>query len=262
MTSPSDNVALREALDQRGWVVAPSLLATATIARLNAALETAIADCDEMKRRLGQDTGSEGVAHHVLGLHAAFVDFTDALPLQSGIEEYLGGNIIINSFGGFAHRSGTTTYAGAVHRDIRTYFPGRPMMVNMLVMLDEFSSSNGATLLLSGSHRRSERPDDTAFFAHAEPATGPAGSVLVFDSRLWHASGENRSGATRRALTLTITRPFMKQQMDYPRLIGYDRIASLTPNQIQVIGYNARVPASHEEWYQPPERRMHKPGQG
>jgi hypothetical protein len=29
-----------------------------------------------------------------------------------------------------------------------------------------------------------------------------------------------------------------------------------------MLGYNARVPATLEEWYQPPERRMYKPGQG
>jgi ectoine hydroxylase-related dioxygenase (phytanoyl-CoA dioxygenase family) len=30
----------------------------------------------------------------------------------------------------------------------------------------------------------------------------------------------------------------------------------------QLLGYNSRVPASHDEWYQPPEKRMYKPGQG
>ena len=136
------------------------------------------------------------------------------------------------------------------------------MMLNMLVMLDEFTEDNGATLVLSGSHRLTEKPEDELFFANASPAVGPAGSVLVFHSQLWHCSGQNTSSAERRALTLTFTRPFYKQQMDYPRLVGYAKLASLSQNQRQLIGYNSRVPASYEEWYQPPAKRMYKPGQG
>src|SRR5205823_3385960 len=137
-----------------------------------------------------------------------------------------------------------------------------PVMLNMLVMLDEFTRDNGATRLLAGSHRLVERPDENAFFGAADHAVGPAGSVLVFHSQLWHASGQNTSGAERRALTLTFTRPFYKQQMDYPRLVGYDRFAFLSDKQRQLIGYNSRMPASYEEWYQPPGKRMYKPNQG
>ena len=57
-------------------------------------------------------------------------------------------------------------------------------------------------------------------------------------------------------------KPAMKQQFDYPRAIGYDRADSLLPHTRQVIGYNARVPATLEEWYQPRERRMYRADQG
>jgi ectoine hydroxylase-related dioxygenase (phytanoyl-CoA dioxygenase family) len=58
------------------------------------------------------------------------------------------------------------------------------------------------------------------------------------------------------------SKPFIKQQCDYPRVVGYDRMDALTDHQRQILGYYARVPASLEEWYQPPERRMYRPGQG
>ena len=34
------------------------------------------------------------------------------------------------------------------------------------------------------------------------------------------------------------------------------------PRLRQVLGYNARVPATHDEWYQPSENRKYKPDQG
>jgi ectoine hydroxylase-related dioxygenase (phytanoyl-CoA dioxygenase family) len=58
------------------------------------------------------------------------------------------------------------------------------------------------------------------------------------------------------------SRPLVKPQFDHPRAIGYDRMDSLTPLQCQVLGYYSRIPATLEEWYQPPQRRMYRPGQG
>jgi hypothetical protein len=100
------------------------------------------------------------------------------------------------------------------------------------------------------------------FFAQADRAIGPAGRVVAFDSNLWHAAGVNRSPARRRGLTIAFTRPFMKQQLDYPRALGYAAAGAMSPALRQVLGYNARVPASLEEWYQPAERRMYQRDQG
>jgi len=129
-------------------------------------------------------------------------------------------------------------------------------------MLDDFTEENGATYLLSGSHRMREKPADEIFFKDAVRATGPAGTMVVFDSNLWHAAGVNRTECPRRALTLAFTRPFIKPQLDYPRALGYDRGPSFSPALRQLLGYNARVPTSLDEWYQPPEHRLYRHDQG
>jgi ectoine hydroxylase-related dioxygenase (phytanoyl-CoA dioxygenase family) len=252
----------RKNIMERGWVVVPKVLSESLIDRLNADLARAIVSCAQMRASHGLEEANEGIAHHVLGMGGVFLEFVDQLPLQEQLEVCLGGQMIVNSFGGFSHKPQGSTYAGVIHRDIRSHFGPAPMMLNMLVMLDEFTPDNGSTYLLSGSHNLLERPDEQLFFAQAERAIGLAGSVLVFHSQLWHASGRNVSQAQRRALTLTLTRPFYKQQMDYPRLLGYDKLPTLSENQRQLIGYNSRMPASYDEWYQPPEKRMYKPNQG
>src|SRR5712672_1916662 len=99
-------------------------------------------------------------------------------------------------------------------------------------------------------------PRDEDFYRDAVRAVAQAGSIVVFNSNLWHAAGPNRSRGPRRGLTLAFTRPFMKQQMDYPRALGYERAASLSLELRQVLGYNARVPTSLDEWYQTPDRRL------
>jgi ectoine hydroxylase-related dioxygenase (phytanoyl-CoA dioxygenase family) len=148
-----------------------------------------------------------------------------------------------------------------IHRDIRTFY-NVPMMMNMLVMLDDFTLENGATYLLSASHLKDEKPSEDHFYKYAERATGKKQSILLFDSLLWHAAGINHTDNPRRALTLAFTRPFQKQQLDYPRLLGYELIETLNENLKQVLGYNSRVPTNLDEWYQPPHKRFYKPGQG
>jgi ectoine hydroxylase-related dioxygenase (phytanoyl-CoA dioxygenase family) len=135
-------------------------------------------------------------------------------------------------------------------------------MAQLLIMLDDFTAENGATYFLSGSHRLATRPDVHEFFNNAERAVGDAGSIVLFNSNMWHAAGVNRTSGPRRALTLVFTKPFMKPQFDYPRALGYAYGESLSDALRQVLGYNARVPATLDEWYQPPDRRMYRPGQG
>ena len=79
---------------------------------------------------------------------------------------------------------------------------------NAIWALDDFTDTNGATLIAPGSHlwpagRR-------ATMDEMIPAVMPAGSVLVYSGRLWHAAGHNRSDATRRALISESVVPWLR----------------------------------------------------
>tara|TARA_B110000971_G_scaffold136992_2_gene140047 strand:+ start:2673 stop:2975 length:303 start_codon:yes stop_codon:yes gene_type:complete len=65
----------------------------------------------------------------------------------------------------------------------------------------------------------------------------------------------------RRAIPLTICRSFMKQLLDYPRALGYDKMDRFSEELQQFLGYHSRVPASLDEWYQPEEKRFYKRNQ-
>ena len=151
---------------------------------------------------------------------------------------------------------------GCVVADVRSFMGDVKIMVQMLVMLDDFTEENGATYLLSGSHKQDQKPEEGFFYANADRAVGKKGSIVLFDSNLWHAAGVNQTQQQRRALTLGFTRPFMKQQLDYPRFLGYDYGELLPGSLRQVVGYNARVPADLHEYYQPVEKRMYQRDQG
>lgn len=247
----------------RGWVVFEAAVGQDLVARMADDLEAAWRICRDVQEKNGVASDADHTVHHLIGLKASFLDYIDASEaLNPYYEGYFGGRYILNSFGGAINTQGRTSYAQRIHRDIRSYSGDMPLLLNTLVMLDDFTADNGATYMLSGSHKAAEKPLDENFYARAERATGPAGSVLVFNSNLWHAGGNNMTDRARRSVTPMYCRPFIKQQFDYPRALGYDAGPSLTAHTRQVIGYNARVPATLDEWYQPPERRMYRGDQG
>ena len=77
---------------------------------------------------------------------------------------------------------------------IRAPYPDVVMHVTTLWMLSPFRFENGGTLVLPGSHRcttnptADDGPDPCERFPGETNAEGDAGSVLVMDSRLWHAT--------------------------------------------------------------------------
>ena len=248
---------------ERGWVVFEAALDAALVARMAADLEAAWEVCRAVQVKNGVANDADHTVHHLVGIKPSFLEYLDASEaLDPYFQFYFGGKYILNSFGGAINTKGRTSYAQRVHRDIRSFSGDMPLLMNTLVMLDEFTPENGATFMLTGSHRMADKPSDEAFYASAERATGPAGSVLVFNSNLWHAGGDNTTDRPRRSVTPMYCRPFMKQQFDYPRVLGYDAGPALSPYARQVVGFNARVPANLDEWYQPPERRMYRGDQG
>ena len=252
-----------EAMATRGWLVVDRFVDEALVERMRADLDRAYVACRRLQVANGIALDTEGTLHHLVGQGDSFLEFIDRLaPLVPHFEAHFDGPFILNSFGGNILRA-SASYASAIHRDVRTYSRELPLLLNSLLMLDDFTVRNGATMMMTGSHLDCPgRPSDEAFAARAEAAIGHAGSLLVFDSNLWHAAGVNTTALPRRSVTPMFSRPMVKPQFDHPRAIGYARMDSLSELQRQVLGYYSRIPATLEEWYQPPQRRMYRPGQG
>ena len=99
-----------------------------------------------------------------------------------------------------AKRQGLHTDGAAPNGDAPT-FP-RFYTCNSIWFLCDFDHSNGATHVVPGSHRFGTRPDSNST-PHPDEIRliGPAGTVVVFNSHVWHSAGLNESSADRPALT-------------------------------------------------------------
>lgn len=255
------DTAFRQQMTETGCVLFPGVLDAAALDVLRRDSDVVYAKRRAVQERNGVAAGMEGTAHHVLGDTTSMDRFIADPPLWDFMEQHFGGKFILLNFGATLHPPGGSSYVLKAHRDVRAWTSDYKLSLNMLVMLDDFAPENGATLFLAGSHRTEAMPSREAFDAGARQVTGRAGDILLFDSLVVHAAAPNRSDAKRRALTLCFGRPFMKPQMDWPRFLPGAEEAGLTPRARQLLGYDARVPATLHEYYQPPERWTFKPDQ-
>jgi ectoine hydroxylase-related dioxygenase (phytanoyl-CoA dioxygenase family) len=105
---------------------------------------------------------------------------------------------------------------------------------NVLWMLDDFTSENGATRFVPGTHRAGRLPQDVLADASAphpeeQLLTGPRGTIVVMNAHLWHGGTANRSDAPRLALHSFYCRRDQPQQQYQKQLLRADTQASLGP---------------------------------
>jgi len=134
--------------------------------------------------------------------------------------------------------------------------------INVFFAIDEFTETNGATWAIPGTHQRELAPSLAVRDTNGICLTCPAGSMIVFDSTLWHAAGRNTSGRDRLAINHQFTRSFFKQQIDYVRALGDGVITGQPPRTQQLLGWYTRVVTSLDEYYRPADQRLYRSGQG
>ena len=252
-------------LNEKGFTIIRNLVDENWLKLLSSALDKAFVEHRKTQINNRNDIQTDGVALHVLLSNPLFISFLNELQIKGFFsflsESFFGSKCIINSFSGLDNLPNQPNFSAIVHRDLRFFSGDFPIMLNCLLMVDDFTIENGGTLILPHSHLEERKPTDEEFFQNAIQAVGVKGDMLIFNSNLWHSAAPNRTQGHRRAIPITVSKSFMKQLLDYPRAIGYSKIDSFNFELQQLLGYHSRIPASLEEWYQPQDKRFYKKGQ-
>jgi ectoine hydroxylase-related dioxygenase (phytanoyl-CoA dioxygenase family) len=119
--------------------------------------------------------------------------------------------------------------------------PGNYRVCNSIWLIDDFTEDNGPTRVVPGSHRSARLPRE----AMADPwgpypgevkVLGQAGTVVIFNSHLWHGGTQNVTGRPRRALHSYFCRRGLKQQLDQRAYIRPGTLARLSPAARYILG--------------------------
>lgn len=69
---------------------------------------------------------------------------------------------------------------------------------------------------MPGSHKGNLAPDDPYDVTDTVAAEGPAGTCMVFESRIWHATGPNKvEGSERPVVIVFFMRAFVRPQENF-----------------------------------------------
>jgi len=82
---------------------------------------------------------------------------------------------------------------------VPTPWPDEPQGCNVAWCLDDFTEENGATRMAPMSHLRHYPPGEGDQTIDTVPMEAKAGSMVVFESRVWHKTGNNVTKDQRRA---------------------------------------------------------------
>jgi ectoine hydroxylase-related dioxygenase (phytanoyl-CoA dioxygenase family) len=257
-----------ETMRMLGYVAVGGVLEPAMLTRIHDAMYRAQ---KAIKAEVGEErlkrAGEVGVLRLVANYDQVFLDLLALPELLAVVDATVSNTAILHLQNGFILPSFKPGEAPGVfqnryHMDFPRVLNGYMMSINVMLAIDEFRADNGATLVIPGSHQKTQPPDLEKLDQLAMPATCPQGSMLVFDSTLYHAAGPNTSGADRLAINHQFTRSYVKQQIDYVRGLGDQVLLKQPPRTQQLLGWYTRVVTSLDDYYQPAENRLYRSGQG
>jgi ectoine hydroxylase-related dioxygenase (phytanoyl-CoA dioxygenase family) len=194
-------------LKEYGFTVVPEVLTGDTLARARDALYR-VAESDRNRGReietfaldIGDKEHNQRI-WNVLSRDPVFEDLAEHRVALDYVRVVLGWPALLGNLS--ANICGPGCAGGHLHAD-QMFLPPPwplegPLGLNVAWAIDDFTEDNGATRVVPGSHKLNRALGMDEFQADTVAMTAPAGSVCVFESRLWHKTGANTTQDQHRA---------------------------------------------------------------
>ncbi len=174
-----------------------------------------------------------------LALDARFLKLAMNPMILSIGRRMIGKNILLNQQNGVINPAGKTYNQAKWHRDLpyQHFVSSRPLAINALFCVDDFTLENGATLVIPSSHQVEEFPSDEVVQKEQRTLVAEAGNFLVLDCMVYHSGGPNRTNMDRRAVNHVYTTPIIRQQIEISSCLGPDFPADAETRQLLGFGY-------------------------
>ena len=136
----------------------------------------------------------------------------------------------------------------ALDLHIDSYIPAygeKTWSMQVAFVLDRTMEENGCTVVVPGSHKSGRYTDRK--LESTTPLLAEAGDILLWDSRLWHGTTENITGAARWVLIATFSCWWVKPSMDMTRSLSQETFAQLTDKQKLLLGFCSIPPKDEHD---------------
>lgn len=221
----------RERLDRDGYAPLAGVLSDEQVTRMRTRLgELSAAEGDRAGIEVHQESGTDRLADLVNKDPVFEVCFTD--PRVLACVAHVLGEFKLSSLNSRAAVPGGGHQA--LHAEGGPVGDGPYGVCNSIWLLDDFTADNGATRVVPGSHRstvsvRDAVADTGAAHPDEVKLIAPAGTVVVFNSHLWHGGTLNSTSRPRRAVHSYFTVRGNTQQLDQQKYVRPETLARLSP---------------------------------
>lgn len=158
-------------------------------------------------------------------------------PLVLGVlDRVLGSGYQLSAPTGISIGPGET--AQNLHRDDVVYPAARPhaeLVLNTIWALDDFTAENGATHVVPGSHRWTDRTADDR--TETVRAVAPAGSVMFFLGSVFHGGGANQTDSRRLGVILEFCAGWVRPQENHVLGVPKAIVRELPARLQELLGY-------------------------
>ena len=233
----------RKQLDEQGYLIFKDLLAPAEI-------ETALARLEELWAAEGEHAGEENYIESGVRRLANLANKGEIFRKLYAHPQVL--EVVEVLMGPHARAAMVNARDVPPHTGVRMPFhmdsdKGRVRdekgysAATAIWMLDEFSTANGATAFVPGSHLlgRSPRellPDLNASHPEEIVIEGQPGDVLVFNGHCWHAGRPNETEDHRRAVLVHYLRADVPRPENRRQHLDADQVSMLSPRERELLG--------------------------
>lgn len=164
--------------------------------------------------------------------------------IEQLMDETLGKGWICHSF--LANGADPGGYPQGLHIDQGPLLPWvtteAPALVNTMFIPQDVDEVNGGTLVIPGSHNILIEAGSAGKVGSLPPAINleaKAGTIMVFDGRLLHGTGANRSNQRRFVATMSNVKAWTRQQENWVISVRPEVLAQASPKLLHRIGMQA-----------------------
>ena len=203
----------------------------------------------EEDERLGRDPNGFALDYgdanvrvwNILNRGEVFADLVQRSVVIELITEFLGWPALLGNIS--ANIAKPANEGGAWHQDqlsVPKPWPDKPQGLNCAWLLDDFTSDNGATEVVPGSHHLGEGEETKLLDGEVVPIIAPAGSHVIFESRVWQRTGVNRSASPRAALFAWYTTPIYRTQENWFLSLDRKVVESASDELLTLLAYKSQ----------------------
>lgn len=219
-------------------------------------IKEAIKESDTIYRDRYQASKSESEqgmirAPYLSGNRFEFIELALNQPLLELISEAMRSKFVMTQQNVVVNPAGRKYSQGRWHRDIpyQHFVSTRPLAINALFCVDEFTFENGATKVIPGSHLHEAAPNDNFAEDFEKQLTAKPGDFLVLDCMIYHSGAPNLTALDRVGVNHVYAIPFFKKQIDISSSLMPGHRHSLSEDQQFVLGVGQQEPRNLDEYF-------------